>query len=129
MDTVEQLRTIGYQIRLSGDRLHLKYAGSGMPNPGVVRALLGELRERKAEAIEYLQAEIVVDRDEVAACRGAMPASETHAPSPALIAAVEHPAYRPGLPMSEQPEEVEEVWARVTFAQLGRPDPGWEGAD
>jgi hypothetical protein len=127
MDAVEQLRSMGYLVRVVEDQVHLKFAGDSLPRAVEVHTLLNRLRERKAEAIQYLLGEMGGVRD------GMPSPHETTAttlvpsrPSPALIAAMQHPAYQPGLPMSRQPEAVEEIWARVTFAILGRPEPGKE---
>lgn len=48
---------------------------------------------------------------------------EFESPSAALRAAMSHPAYIPGLPMAEQPAEVEETWWAAAFADRDIEDP------
>lgn len=117
MEAIANLRTVGYVVEAKGDKLHLKYVGSGLPNAPIVRSLVTQLRERKRDALEFLRTE-----PKSAPAGG----SELQDVSPALAAAMAHPAYRPGLPIWQQTEEVEELWAKETFAALGCPDPGRE---
>jgi hypothetical protein len=117
METVSDLRSIGYVIEVRGEDLYLTYTGDELPNATIVRCLVSELREKKLDAIKFLRAESTGTEAGPTVPLGI---------SLGLAAVTGHPAYRPGLPMRLQTEEVEELWAKETFAGLGRPDPGEE---
>ena len=57
IDVLDRLRDIGYKVTASGDRLRCRWQGPGKPDPSVVRPLLDELRERKAEALASIRGE------------------------------------------------------------------------
>ncbi|OGG46692.1 MAG: hypothetical protein A3F84_25155 [Candidatus Handelsmanbacteria bacterium RIFCSPLOWO2_12_FULL_64_10] len=57
MDALTKLRDMGYLVRAEGDQIRCSWQGSGKPDPSVVRPLLNQLRDRKAEALAELRGE------------------------------------------------------------------------
>lgn len=120
MNPLISIQAAGYSATLEGDNIRLRFVGEGEPDAATVRPLLDELRAWKSEAITYLQALKPAPEEPQAGLVTPLAA----APTLALVAAMQHPLYRPGLPIFEQPEPVEELWVRLTFAERGIPVPG-----
>ena len=54
MKLIADLEALGYVFELQDGQVHYTHAGRA-PDPAAVRPLLEELRQRKAEALEYLR--------------------------------------------------------------------------
>ena len=61
MDVVARLREAGYWVRVEGDRIKCSWQGQGKPDPDTVKPLIDELRQHRAEVLETLREESVVD--------------------------------------------------------------------
>src|SRR5437868_5373305 len=104
MDALIRLKSLGYQVEVHGQQLHLRYAAPGMPNPAVVRPLVATLRARKAEALNYLRTDVAGRRSELSnTTQFGTIAQDQAQGSPAMVVAMVHPLYRAGLPMRQQP--------------------------
>lgn len=55
MKLITALKGMGYSVLLDGENLRLRYLGTG-PQPVEAQELIEELRDHKAEAVEYLRA-------------------------------------------------------------------------
>ncbi len=55
MQVIVSLANQGYALSVDQDQIVIKYIGQGHPDPATVRSLLDELKEHKAEALEYLR--------------------------------------------------------------------------
>jgi hypothetical protein len=60
MQALAKLREVGYSVTLDNDTLRLQWIGQGQPDAAIVRPLLNELRNHKAEALQYLQRQAFV---------------------------------------------------------------------
>lgn len=54
MKILDDLKAFGYSITLEGENIRLKYLGRG-EHPVEAQELIGALKVRKAEAVEYLK--------------------------------------------------------------------------
>ena len=52
---LNQLTRAGYKITVKSDELLLTYTGEGQPDADQVQPLIDELKEKKAEAIEFIK--------------------------------------------------------------------------
>lgn len=57
MRCIQELRTIGYQLRLEQDRIICTWCSNGQPDPHKVGPLLAELKANKEKIVRYLQEE------------------------------------------------------------------------
>ena len=57
MNTLDRLRALGYEVHLEGDEIVCRWQGAGKPPAAQVGPLVQELRERKPEAVAWLQAD------------------------------------------------------------------------
>jgi len=57
MEVILALQALGYDVRAEGDAVHLHFVAGGQPDTALVRPLIAELRQRKADALAYLGAE------------------------------------------------------------------------
>ena len=55
MNTVSQMRAIGYEVQLEDQDIVCRWRGPGQPEPRRVRPLISQLREYKSEAVEWLR--------------------------------------------------------------------------
>ena len=55
MTVLACLRALGYNIELEREEIVCRWQGTGMPEAGAVGPLIEELREHKAEAVEWLR--------------------------------------------------------------------------
>lgn len=53
-ELIERLKGLGYRLHLDGDRVKFRYTGVGEP-PAEAKALIDELKGKKAEAMDYLK--------------------------------------------------------------------------
>ncbi len=69
MRAVQELEKVGYVFWLDNGQIRFEYRGENKPVPSMVNPLLATLRERKQEAIAYLQGQNdnVIDFQEEAA--------------------------------------------------------------
>lgn len=54
MQAIDELQKLGYTLTIDRDEIVVKHTGQGHPDPGTVKPLLDELRQRKREALVYL---------------------------------------------------------------------------
>lgn len=54
MQIIENLKSLGYEVELTGDNLKLTYRGEGQPDKDKIIPLLDTLKKNKGEVIEYL---------------------------------------------------------------------------
>ena len=59
MNAILQLENLGYSFTLKGDRIRYNHNGTAS-DPTLVRPLLDELRQRKDEAIQFLQSDLTL---------------------------------------------------------------------
>lgn len=55
-DLIERLESMGYSLCLEGEKVRFRYTGAGEP-PTEAKALIDNLRGKKAEAMGYLKAQ------------------------------------------------------------------------
>ncbi len=56
MKVLKELEMQGYFFWLENDLIQYEYRGNEQPDPDIIKPLLAELKERKEEAVKYLQA-------------------------------------------------------------------------